>query len=217
MNNKYTFDISTKFEFWNQDHWDNFEIIKKRYSGLDNLNFLEIGVCEGWTTTKLLDSILIGENSHIHCIDPDPTDLFTNNLLDHKDRYTLYKDYSYKVLPRLLSSCLKFDFVYVDGDHLALSVLEDMVMSWRLLKVGGLLLVDDYEMKIKDPWMYKSHKEFKDTPRLLFIHPMVAISAFMTIYRGCYTTYIDNYQIGLIKTVDLCEKNIKSGDNLITY
>ena len=103
-----------------------------------------------------------------------------------------------------------YDFIYIDGDHTAFAVLEDMVLSWKLLKIGGMLLVDDYEMKIKDPWFYKSHKEFKDTPRLMFIHPMVAISAFMTIYRGCYTLAIDNYQIGLIKNVGLCEKNLNS-------
>lgn len=213
----YQFDFSTKFEFWNQDHWNNFEEVVTRYAGKENLTFLEIGVCEGWTTTKLLDNVLTEDNCTIHCIDSDPSPLFEQNMKEHSGRYVLYKDYSINVLPRLLQIGTKFDFIYVDGDHNAQGVLEDMVLSWKLLKMGGLLLVDDYEMKIKDPWFYKCHKEFKDTPRLLFIHPMAAISAFMTIYRGCYDLYIDNYQIGLIKTVDLCKTNLYSGDGLITY
>jgi hypothetical protein len=135
----------------------------------------------------------------------------------HIGKYIFHKDYSIYTLSRLLQNKEEFDFIYTDGDHNAPGLLEDMVLSWKLLKVEGLLLVDDYEMKIKDPWFYKCHKEFKDTPKLMFIHPMVAISSFMTIYRGCYEVFIDNYQVGLIKKIDLSKKNINSGDGLIEY
>jgi predicted O-methyltransferase YrrM len=37
-----------------------------------------------------------------------------------------------------------YDFIYIDGSHKAADVLEDAVLSFRLLKVGGLLIFDDY-------------------------------------------------------------------------
>jgi len=202
---KYEFDISTRFKFWGKDHWTNFNKIKSIYEGKNNLTFMEIGVCEGWTTTKLLDDILTGNNCYIYCIDPDPTPLFYKNMEKHVNKYLLVKEESINILPKLLNLKTLFDLIYIDGDHNAKAVLEDMVLSWRLLKIGGIMLVDDYELKITDPWFYKCHKEFKSIPRLMFIHPMVSIAAFMTIYKGCYEIIIENYQIALKKIVELSE------------
>ena len=37
-----------------------------------------------------------------------------------------------------------FDIVYIDGSHATADVLEDAVLSYRLLKPGGVLIFDDY-------------------------------------------------------------------------
>jgi len=37
-----------------------------------------------------------------------------------------------------------FDFAYVDGSHRASEVLVDVSLAWRLLRAGGLMLLDDY-------------------------------------------------------------------------
>jgi hypothetical protein len=37
-----------------------------------------------------------------------------------------------------------FDFAYIDGSHRARDVLEDLVLTRRLLRPGGLLIADDY-------------------------------------------------------------------------
>ncbi len=36
-----------------------------------------------------------------------------------------------------------FDVVYVDGDHRAAPALCDMILGWKLLRPGGLMLLDD--------------------------------------------------------------------------
>lgn len=36
-----------------------------------------------------------------------------------------------------------FGLIYVDGDHAAWSCLEDMTLGWRLLRPGGVMVVDD--------------------------------------------------------------------------
>ena len=37
-----------------------------------------------------------------------------------------------------------FDMVYIDGSHRAPEVLTDAVMSFHLLKIGGIMIFDDY-------------------------------------------------------------------------
>jgi hypothetical protein len=39
-----------------------------------------------------------------------------------------------------------FDIIYIDGSHIASDVLEDVVLSWRLLKTGGIIIFDDYHL-----------------------------------------------------------------------
>jgi predicted O-methyltransferase YrrM len=36
-----------------------------------------------------------------------------------------------------------FDLVYIDGDHECAPALVDMLLAWRLLKPGGIMLLDD--------------------------------------------------------------------------
>ena len=44
---------------------------------------------------------------------------------------------------------IRFDLIYVDGNHQMASVLRDAELSWSLLKKGGLLIFDDYRWKDK--------------------------------------------------------------------
>jgi predicted O-methyltransferase YrrM len=37
-----------------------------------------------------------------------------------------------------------YDFIYVDGSHKLLDCYTDLVLSWRLLKSGGIMGIDDY-------------------------------------------------------------------------
>jgi len=62
----------------------------------------------------------------------------------------------------------RFDFIYIDADHHAKSVLEDAVLSYPLLKVGGLMAFDDLR------WEAPSGKTLDK--------PFLAIQAFATIY-----------------------------------
>jgi predicted O-methyltransferase YrrM len=59
---------------------------------------------------------------------------------------TRHKNTSDAQLPMLLANGLRghFDLVYVDGSHQAPDVLLDLVLSWQLLAVGGMLVMDDY-------------------------------------------------------------------------
>jgi predicted O-methyltransferase YrrM len=58
----------------------------------------------------------------------------------------LHKAYSDSALIKLLSSDKKnyFDLIYVDGSHQASDVLFDAVVSFKLLRVDGIMVFDDY-------------------------------------------------------------------------
>jgi hypothetical protein len=51
---------------------------------------------------------------------------------------------SVDVLLGLVERGERFDFVYVDGSHKCIDCYTDMTLGWRLLKVGGVMAVDDY-------------------------------------------------------------------------
>jgi len=77
-----------------------------------------------------------------------------------------------------------FDFIYIDADHTAIGVLEDAVASHRLLKVGGLLVFDDYT------WIHPTNR----TP---YVEPKFAIDAFMKVYGNKYEIVVINAQAWL--------------------
>jgi hypothetical protein len=63
-------------------------------------------------------------------------DVFESNIAPWRDRVTVYAGESAAVLRGLSGP---FGLVYVDGSHRAPDVLADAVLSWRLLKVGGIM------------------------------------------------------------------------------
>ncbi len=51
---------------------------------------------------------------------------------------------------RYLFAESQFDWIYIDGDHGLGGVLSDLETSWRLVKPGGMIAVDDYYWKDSD-------------------------------------------------------------------
>lgn len=58
------------------------------------------------------------------------------------------KGRSTHVLPHILTNWKgaegSYDFIYIDGSHIAKDVLTDACMAWPLLKPGGIMAFDDY-------------------------------------------------------------------------
>ncbi len=139
----------------NIPYWEN--ILKKNFGGRPNLNFLEIGSFEGRSTCWTFENVLTHETSRLTCIDPftgsvehvnlDLSDLrsrFDNNTQEWADKLRIIQKTSIAALPELLASGEKFDSIYVDGSHRASDVLFDAVNCFELLKVGGVMIFDDY-------------------------------------------------------------------------
>jgi SAM-dependent methyltransferase len=128
------------------------------YKGKPKVNYLEIGIFEGQSLLWMLENILTHPTARATGIDPfsDPIYIYTGskavnykevfysnlNVSGSKDKARIIEGYSQTELRKLpLES---FDIIYIDGSHNSADVLEDAILSWRLLKDGGVLIFDDY-------------------------------------------------------------------------
>ena len=127
----------------------NFEKYILPLKEMSDLNFLEVGCYEGQTSNWLLDNT----NAELTVVDtfeggqdlPDEVDLlqrFKNNTEAHKDRICIEIGRSQEKLRDEAPE--SYDFIYIDGSHLAGDTLEDAVLAFRLLKKGGIMIFDDY-------------------------------------------------------------------------
>lgn len=145
---QYWFDASAK---------DNFERFLPKFKGQNGLIFLEIGPFEGRATTWLLDNILTGQDCKIVCIDTfegsiehkgmdlsNLYEIFTNNIQKYGNKVITIVGKSQDILSRDFMLDYTFDFIYVDGSHRSPDVIQDTILSFRLLKNGGTMIFDDY-------------------------------------------------------------------------
>lgn len=109
------------------------------------IQFLEIGSFQGMATCWLLDHILTHSEAKITCVDLEFQVGFDSNIaktgaLEKVEKRT---GNSHDVLAGLSPNA--YDVIYIDGCHRASHVQKDASLSWKLLKVGGLMIFDDYE------------------------------------------------------------------------
>ena len=73
-------------------------------------------------------------------------DLFYSNVraVGLQDRIRAIKGNSADVLMNMIKQNEMFDFIYVDGSHKCLDVAIDLCLSWKLLRNGGIMAIDDY-------------------------------------------------------------------------
>ena len=125
--------------------------------GKENLKFLQIGVFTGNASVWLLQNILTDPSSLLVDIDPwcgnlphesnynwdDIQEAYKEQTASHSKKLQSHKAFSGDWLKA--NREVKYDFIYIDGDHLPESVALDADLSWDLLKSGGILAFDDYE------------------------------------------------------------------------
>jgi predicted O-methyltransferase YrrM len=157
-------------------------------AGRPGVRMLEIGAYEGRSALWFLEHVLTGEGSSIVCLDffsrPWWDLRFDHNIArsGHAERVTKLKGHSHVLLPGLEAE--SFDVVYVDGGHAAATVLLDGVLSWRLLKPGGLLVFDDY---LWAPGLPETER------------PRMAIDAFLELVDGRAELVLHDYQVAVTK------------------
>ena len=148
---------------------------------------VELGVYKGHFTINMLHSMCpINPDYKHYAVDPfeayneyDQTQLddvmraFESNVeqCPFRNNVQFIMKKSSDAIIDLINLGVKADLVYIDGDHRAAAVLQDLVLSWGMLNVGGAVLLDDAVN-----WCYtddRREKPLQMSPRLAvdsFIH-----------------------------------------------
>jgi predicted O-methyltransferase YrrM len=113
------------------------------------IRYLEIGAFYGANLISVNSTYAANPASQMVCIDPwiDDENIYNtfcrnmeSNGVDKK--LTVMRGFSHEMIPKLEDNT--FDIIYIDGNHEPDAVLEDAVLAFRKLKVGGTMIFDDY-------------------------------------------------------------------------
>lgn len=175
---------------WSPPVWE--QVFKQ----LKAKNILEIGCFEGRATTWLIENVDCDE---IVCIDTfEGGEEHTPEIMEGvRERWRSninvafgktgseivvrpMINFSYDALISLWKEGMLFDFIYVDGSHVAKDVLTDACIAWPMLTVGGVMCFDDYGWGEPIP---ETHK------------PKLAIDAFVDIFQEDLEVIHRGYQL----------------------
>jgi predicted O-methyltransferase YrrM len=157
--------LSPKYEFtedWfsrNEKEWD--QVV----SQLNPRKVIEIGSYEGRSACYLTEKFAARSLVELHCIDTweggeghDPSEMpfveqrFDRNIERAQEtfgRIAVIRKHKMMSAEALIGLAFEdrnpdFDLIYIDGSHVACDVLTDAILAFRLLRVGGLMIFDDY-------------------------------------------------------------------------
>ena len=118
---------------------------------------LEIGSFVGGSAVLFLSLL---PQARITCVDPFTGDLhggeayngdvetieqrFDAATAPFRDRVRKIRSRSVPALDALRQEGRSFEIVYIDGSHVHDDILVNSLLAWPLLKVGGLMMWDDY-------------------------------------------------------------------------
>ncbi|HIK57419.1 MAG TPA: class I SAM-dependent methyltransferase [Synechococcales cyanobacterium M55_K2018_004] len=133
----------------------------------EQLNALEIGSWEGRSACWLLENILTHPTARLTCVDSFEGNEEYREMLEPGFLESVESRFDFNIaragaaekVTKLVGKSAEvlrtlplrnFDLIYIDGSHVACDVLSDAVLSWELLKVGGLLIFDDYDFGLRE-------------------------------------------------------------------
>ena len=179
---------------------NDFERLLQEFKGKPNLKFLEIGSFCGNSAAWTIENILTNKTSTLTCVDPWNGNIvheaaaydfgyieraFDEQLEPFKDQLIKCKAYSDDWLMSNRSEM--YDFIYIDGDHMPQAFMLDGVLSWELLKPGGIMAIDDYA------WDHPQGKKY---------NPKAAMDMFVSMYSDHLTVIEKGWQIWVRKNAD---------------
>jgi predicted O-methyltransferase YrrM len=126
------------------------------------VRYLEVGVFEGYSLCWMMDNILTHPDSRAVGIDlwegeiPGAEELSADavyatamfNVGDYGRRVELIRGQSHHMLvvgiqvhDRLKRDL--YDIAFIDGSHVPLDAVVDLCLAWKLVKPGGIIILDD--------------------------------------------------------------------------
>lgn len=197
---------ATKYKFtedWVSSSADNWARYLSPLRGKADVHALEIGSYEGRSALWFLENILTQPSSTITCVDIFSSSYDYERVYDDNIQISGYHNRVKKIkadsaIALRTLPFRNYDFVYIDGSHIAKDVLSDAVLVWDLVKPGGIIIFDDYR--------WHGMLGQSNGPAHL---PRIAIDAFLSVYQPYIEVLHKEYQVILRKRekVDLDSQN----------
>lgn len=178
---------------WHQNHDAVWKAVVLPRLPVTHRRWLELGSYEGQSAEWVLIHAM-NPGDELVCVDgwwrPEVEKRFDANV---GGRVTKHKGDSYWYLLSQQGRGASFSVIYVDADHDSRSTLESLVLAWRLLVDGGLMIVDDYR-----------YNHPAQIPGVL--RPALAIDAFLSCYSTDLSLLHLNWQAIIQKRDNVREK-----------
>ena len=115
---------------------------------------IEIGLGYGISALQVCEGLLgnVDPTARHVALDPYQATRFANCGLQFLEEAGIaqmvehYAEESQIALPRFLGEARRFDLAFVDGNHRFDGVFLDLVFLGRLVRMGGIVFVDDYQL-----------------------------------------------------------------------
>jgi len=185
-----------------EETWKALFFGRARWDPKKPCTIVEVGSYEGSSARWIVDNLMHAPESRLYCIDawtgPGMDERYERfrqviAALPQPERIEVFRDWSQNALRELRNRNVKADVLYIDGGHDAPTVLRDLVIGFEIVKVGGLVICDDYLWN--DP-KFGGHQ--------VLGRPKIAIDAFTTIYADkiAMVRFLSNYQVYFQKIAD---------------
>jgi predicted O-methyltransferase YrrM len=130
------------------------EALRAWVQGENATRTIEIGLGYGIAALFVCEGLLAnGDPAARHvAVDPNQATRFANCGLQFLDEagvaelVEFHPEESELALPRFLAEARSFDLAFVDGNHRFDGVFLDLIYLGRLVRAGGILFVDDYQL-----------------------------------------------------------------------
>lgn len=178
------------------------EYLNKKLIHRDKIYILEIGTFTGTSLVNILENVPKAIACVIDKWKPyNECELIkTTNFADVKKTFytnlqkanvinrlnTVFEGESKDILIERVKIGDKYDFIYVDGSHRLLDVYIDLVLSFEILQIGGILGIDDTT--------YNKEQILES--------PYEAVIEFLEKYKDRYILLENSYRIFIEKTKD---------------
>jgi hypothetical protein len=182
---------------WTTPHLADWRAALSPIAGKPNLRALEVGTFEGRSAIWFLENILTDPSSSITCVDifvGNYEQTFDKNIKPFGGRVTKIRAPSQIALRKLQLE--SYDFAYIDGSHMAKDVLVDAMLAWDLIKPGGIIIFDDYELD-------KPMDKFDGDA----FHPKIAVDAFLNVMDPYVEVLFRGYQVAVRKRTEINQKS----------
>lgn len=162
--------MSDAYEFTNDWFAVNAPVWRNMITEIKPRRFLEVGTFEGQSAVFMIENCAANAPFELTCIDTwtgamehNPAAMgevearFDRNMARAKAKHAFtlrkMKSDSALAMAQLLAEggANSFDVAYIDASHQAPDVLADAVLAFKLTRVGGILVFDDYLWRIAGP------------------------------------------------------------------